>query len=354
MKVPGHGIPVHVSSATDPRVRGESFGRTEAVRIRRECELYDGLFAALGVARATALAHASDCLEMLADWSPALAAELTGIASGSGVDLEWIAALNARTEILALSEVCLPGECSTVVARSDTGPWGVQTWDWYSEFATGATEWQVQTQARSVRTFTEVGVLGKVGVAAFSGSGIAVHLTYLRHVEDGQAPGVPVHAVARRVLDEARDLDDAIDIATSARVGASTSLTLLPSEATRGRFAATVELSSAGTAILERRGEFAVITNHFQSASLAHGDLLVSQWPDTLSRARVLEDRLRTRVRLPLRDNLTIHTVDGAPVCLHEDQALAPTVRQSTLAVLETRPALGSLRCLEGGPCQLS
>ncbi len=55
-----------------------------------------------------------------------------------------------------------------------------------------------------VRTLTEYGIVGKLGV---SRRGLGLLLNILHHEGDGRGIGVPVHVVARRVLDEARDLD---------------------------------------------------------------------------------------------------------------------------------------------------
>lgn len=69
------------------------------------------------------------------------------LAAGSGASLADLAALTARTEVLADA----PNdalECSTLVRLTATGPSGVQTWDWHAELVPGAASTQSTTDAR--------------------------------------------------------------------------------------------------------------------------------------------------------------------------------------------------------------
>ena len=79
----------------------------------------------------------SQALDRIASWSPSLLEEIDGIAHGSGIEVELIGALNARTELLAAAA----GECSTIAclgtATASGSPLGVQTWDWHEELRDG-------------------------------------------------------------------------------------------------------------------------------------------------------------------------------------------------------------------------
>ena len=66
-----------------------------------------------------------------------LAREIEGIADGAGLPVEHVAALNARTEVLALAAAGGRGECSVAVVLDGEreGPVALQTWDWHEELA---------------------------------------------------------------------------------------------------------------------------------------------------------------------------------------------------------------------------
>ena len=89
---------------------------------------------------------------------------------------------------------------------------------------------------------------------------------------DGGAPGVPVHVVARRILDEAATVAEATAIARSATVSASTVLTIAAWDGERAS-ARCLELSPAGVGVLEPDAAGVLAhTNHFLDPVLARGE----------------------------------------------------------------------------------
>lgn len=114
---------------------------------------------------------------------------MAGVAEGAGVLFWTIAALNARTEILAEAGAPRAGECSTLV-HSGTRTTGGQCWDWHEELAAA---WHIQTVSggtRNVAGITEYGILAKIGV---NDAGVGVLFNILGHWDDA-ATGVPVHS----------------------------------------------------------------------------------------------------------------------------------------------------------------
>ena len=78
------------------------------------------------------------------------------------------------TELLAVADPTgVTDECSTVVALPDNGtPVAVQTWDWYDAMADDWFAWTIpHPDGHLVRTVTEYGVLGKIGVSSRGGEG---------------------------------------------------------------------------------------------------------------------------------------------------------------------------------------
>jgi isopenicillin-N N-acyltransferase like protein len=177
--------------------------------------------------------------ETTLEYEPRIAAMLDGVADASGVAVEEIYALNARSELLYGTLVDL-GECTVVgllgsaglpgggsagggsvvggsavggsagaVGGSAVGGGTVigQNWDWHPEqrpytvlLAT------TDEHGFSVATLAEAGMLAKTGLNS-AGLGVCVNL--LGSDRDGQPGGVPYHVLVRMVL-EATELAGAV------------------------------------------------------------------------------------------------------------------------------------------------
>ncbi|MGW8761616.1 C45 family autoproteolytic acyltransferase/hydrolase [Streptomyces sp. NPDC055815] len=255
------------TETTDPRERGTLLGTRFGARVRRVAELYREHFAALGMPAGQVRSLATRSHEALRAWAPHLAEESDACADAAGVERWTVAAVGARTEILAACPQPGKGECSTAVfAPAGAAPQTVQTWDWHDLLVPDALLHELTPgEGRTVKLFTEFGAPGKIGV---NSGGLGVHFNILFHASDSASGGVPVHAVARRILDEADTLDRAVEIASTARVSASTSLTVVTASA-----AASLELSPAGLAVIPAAEDgWLLHTNHFLDAGLAAAD----------------------------------------------------------------------------------
>jgi isopenicillin-N N-acyltransferase-like protein len=115
------------TSAADPAARGRERGAALRDILPGAVEAYDRLFAAGGVPRAVVRSDAERALDAVAAHRSHLAEQIVGIAAGAGLDTWRVAALNARTEILARSRTVPPRECSTVV-RAGAAADGCGTW----------------------------------------------------------------------------------------------------------------------------------------------------------------------------------------------------------------------------------
>ncbi|CAM5683587.1 C45 family peptidase [Streptomyces tanashiensis] len=256
------------TETTDPRERGTLLGARFGAQVRRVAELYREHFAVLGMPVEQVRDIAGRSHEALRAWAPGLAEESDACADTAGVERWAVAAVGARTEILAGCPAPGKGECSTAVfAPAGAAPQTVQTWDWHDLLVPEALLHALTpSEGRTVKLFTEFGAPGKIGV---NSAGLGVHFNILFHASDSASGGVPVHAVARRILDEADTLDQAVEIASTARVSASTSLTVV----TAGSSAASLELSPAGLAVVPAAEDgWLLHTNHFLDAGLAAAD----------------------------------------------------------------------------------
>jgi isopenicillin-N N-acyltransferase-like protein len=346
----------HDSGTWQADKRGLDVGERWAGPIGSAVAAYRGYFDQVGIPTERVDRIAAASFDALTDWSPDLAAELTAIASGAGRSVADLAMLNARTEILARAPRPDEGECSTVVrVPSETAPdaraFAFQTWDWHPELATDGLLWTYEPAPdRWVKTFTEIGLLAKIGL---NSAGLAAHFNILYHRSDTAAGGVPVHAIARRILDEASTVAEAADIARSARVGASTAITVLAVD-DGGSEAASLEISPDGVGVLRPEPDgWLVRTNHFLSPELADGDRrpAVSTTVARLDHLRSAVDGDIAGDDLPsLARALCGAGGRSAPICLSDEVAAAGGIESRTLLTVRQDPVADSMECWPGTP----
>lgn len=342
------------STATEPEARGREFGACHAAAIRRSLERYDALFERVAGRPIDAAAFGVAALARIAAFAPALGAELVGLAAGAGVAADRIAAMNARTEILAALRARARGECSTVV-RIDpysARALALQTWDWYAEFADQWLVWEIpHADGRCVTTVTEFGILGKAGV---TNRGLGLLFNILHHVRDGGPMGVPVHILARAILDGSGDINAALRLAHSTEVSASSCMTLVAA-GDAASVAVAVEVHPGGPALVFPDADGLLVhTNHFLAVAERTRDLEPAMFPDTEIRHDLLVRRLRGRPATRASALTAMHSHLGgiAAVCCHPDPDGPRTGQYETLATIVLDVAAGTLEALPGGPCR--
>ncbi|MET8865145.1 C45 family peptidase [Nonomuraea sp. NPDC004580] len=344
-------FPTFSSSQTEPRLRGKELGAHLRKRIAANYAGYIDLFAVAGATHAQVRAWGERALDRSADWAPNLAEEMAGIAAGAGLEPWQVAVVNARTEILAAIDAIGHGECSTSVVLPESGPpRTVQTWDWHDHLRDAPILWELEPRpGHVVRTFTEAGALAKIGVGT---AGLGVHFNILRHESDSAVLGVPVHLIARRILDEAATVEEAAGIARSARVSASTVITVV-TESDAG----SIEISPAGVAVIPPGPDGVLLhCNHFLDADLAAGERHATQRPGTYDRFRHLSGHVEglSQEGQNARALAMLSHAPAAPVCAHPDLTQPLNQRWETLATIGLDLPAGRLRVHQGGPCQVT
>jgi isopenicillin-N N-acyltransferase like protein len=331
------------TDATDPRDRGRIAGAALAERSARCLAAYLPLFADLGHGIDDVRRFGARVLERVESWHAPLAAELEAFALGARLEPELVAALNGRTELLALAECTTVGRC-----ESAEGPWLAQNWDWYADAPERCLVWSAAVEGARFATMTEAGILAKVGVST---RGIAVALNILYHAEDGRGElGVPVHVVLRRLLGEVASADDAGALLRETPYSASSCITVV--DASGG--GACFELSPAGVARVEPRDGLLAHTNHFLDETLASEE--AEQPPEWLPGSQA---RLAAAERAAPRDLgealalLGDHTSDPQAICRHDEPSGEPgRPLVDTVVSLAMRPGVPELRVAAGRPCE--
>jgi isopenicillin-N N-acyltransferase-like protein len=350
------GFVTFTSSTSEPYERGVELGSALADRVAASVTSYQRLWTWYDPG--FDIEHwGSRALAAVREQAPRAGEEIAGIADGSGRTPEEIAALNARTELLALTGPYIPvTECSTVVSTAGARvPIAVQTWDWYPHMRDNWFVWSFETAAgRRVTTLTEFGVLAKIGV---NDAGFGVMLNMLHHAADDQTAlgararvGYPVHVLLRTLLEDCTTVDQARDLVSGLSFSASSAVTVVD----RGGDAASLETFPEGVGEVKPEAGLLVRTNHFVSAEGEPGDLAGSvddnSWVRRDHLVASLGDHVPTSAA-DVRAAMTHHDPAG-PVCRHAVHRDDPDlVETATLATATLDVESGELTVLRGGPC---
>jgi len=271
---PRNPVQLHSLRTTtlDPAERGQAIASNFGPLIKRNAADYLVHFSRMQIPSSTVRTIAVNTHEALRAWDADLAVELEAQAAALDIDLWQLSALNARTEVLAAAPPSKEGECSTAVFIPGQGaPASFQTWDWHPHLASdGLLHELVCREGRRVKLFTEFGISGKIGV---NSDGLGVHFNILAHEADKAGAGVPVHSIARSILERAGSIAEAIDLTEGVAVSASTVLTVVQGGAQPE--AASIEFSPTGRRIVNRtKSGWALHTNHFLDHGLFAGDTM--------------------------------------------------------------------------------
>ena len=324
--------------AGDPRARGRAYGAAIAERLPAIWAAYEPVFRLYaGVEQADALRLGEAALAAVRRWRPELAEELQGVAEGAGLPVEVVASLNARTELM------VQPECATVgrVRVEGAAPWLAQNWDWFLD----APERCMVVSSPEFVTFTEAGILAKIGVNA---AGLALSLDILNHASDRRAPvGVPIHLLLREVLGACATVDDVEALLRTVDVSASSCLTVVTADGDGAMF----EVAPEGVARLAADPDGLLShTNSFVDPVLAAGDRVALPGPSCTRHADL--KAIRPRTIAEARAALSSHAAEPVPVCRHGlpgPSGLPPT---GTAACVVLDPMARAMDVGLGPPCE--
>jgi len=350
-------------AGADPVSRGTEIGNRFGEEIREAVAGYLEFFGIRGLSEERVRGIAESCFAALEGWAPNLAAELAATAEAAGVALWRLAALNARTEVLAVIPPDTEGECSTAVfaPRGSAAPETIQTWDWHAHLCRAGLIFSYVPDEPSggergvgrVTMFTELGVLGKIGV---NDAGIGVHFNILHHASDRGFGGVPVHAIARRVLDEATSVDEAEAIIASAPASASTVLTVVAREDGPHR-AACFEISPERVSVVRPDADgWLIHTNNFVAEDQLPGEATRDE-STTYVRLGHLAEQRADMSRLPIGQRAAAMCGEPgelAPICFRPDPAEPLHEQWTTLLTVGLDTSAGALEYFPGSPSALA
>lgn len=347
-----------VRLAGGPAERGRAHGEAFSEAIRKNVATYMERFEHNGVSESEVRGRADEFLSRLADWNGAYAAELRGVAAGSGVDETDIAALNARYEVLygAYSEQNAGTDgCTSFAllpeATADGHTYVGQNWDWIPAVADTLVITEVHPDdGASHLGVTEAGIVGaKMGV---NEHGIGLAVNGLVTPDDGEEPfRKPFHVRCREVLSAER-YDRALDPLVATPHACSANFVVGHVDG------AAVDVEAAPNEIGYLHPENGVVThsNHFRTDGF--DSRMERQLPDSLYRARRLHRLLERPADGATIDDITAaledHFSRPASICRHIDADAHRHERTQTDVSVVADLRERSLRVARGPPCESS
>lgn len=205
-----------LSAAGSPGALGFAHGKAFAEQIECNLEFYLGWLAdkisskdpQTKIGRSQLLEVASRFLPVLERCYPEQLEEIEGIARGAQRSMSEIMLINARTDLATMVHPhnleAVPG-CTAVALTGHTDDHQPalalgQNWDWFSRFSDSTVILHLKpANAPELITFTEAGMLGKIG---FNAHKLGVCLNFLWHSSDSpyREFGVPIHCLLRAVM----------------------------------------------------------------------------------------------------------------------------------------------------------
>lgn len=347
-----------VSTAGGPRARGRMYGESGRDRIQGSLALYERIFATYtGMDWSTVRDRAGVFAGAIDGYDVQLLPELEGVAEGAGVDAEDILALNVRTEVMfgldarTAEAKATVKECTALCARTVPAEGGrtihAQNWDWKPGAAATCVLLACAPHDRpGFVTLVEAGLLAKCGM---NEAGIALTANALTSSRDRGRPGVPFHAILRRILTSAT-FAEAVDAVTR------------PERAASGNYlisdglghSVNLETGPGGPeAVHETDAPALAHANHFLWDDRPFKDLGRIDGEDSLRRQAAAEAALDgSEAADGLTDVLRDHAGYPDSVCAHPDPTVAPEADYVTIASLVMRPALRTMDVSEGNPCE--
>lgn len=352
-----------VSQHPDAQARGRAYGRHAAAQVARSIATYTRLFAACGIGWADAEHRAARYLPVIEGLDAQLVDELRGIAEGSGQPFAAILALNCRTEILPSNYLDPAGqevsECTAMCVApeaSATGhAWFSQNWDWLGAQREALVILKtIDAHGRRITTLTEAGMLAKIGL---NDAGFALGLNIVRSREDGQQPGVPVHALLRHLLScgSLAEVRERLQALVPLGFGSASNI---PCADAAGEVAC-FEVAPAGWAELKPVDGTVVHTNHFLCEALlphqAPLGAVTSSAPRLATAARhARRDAARPRLGLPELQCFLRDESDGyLSICRSPDPQVPADSRMESVAGVIIDPHARRLWIAPGVPSRV-
>jgi isopenicillin-N N-acyltransferase-like protein len=350
------------------RVSGDAFhggcvyGSESRELVHASLDLYARLFNHhRGWDWSTATAYAREFVDPIDAFNRDYLEEMAGIASGAGVELEDVLALNVRTEVIygdpssACRDELQASECSSfavLASRSQAGTLLGQNWDMFVPAGRSTVILErVRTDGHLTVSVVEAGLLAKVGLNT---AGLAVGTNTLVAESNRGRAGVPYHVILRALID-CSTVDEALGMLESIPFRSSSANYILADAIGR---VVDVETAAGGANelfCLEAHDGLLTHTNHFLSPSFDETDVTRRISTTSVPRLARLSELTRDVTTLHPEQLLVMladHDGGTNSICCHPDPSVEEIEHVSSLFSLVIEVESRTIWLVPGQPCE--
>lgn len=347
-------LPVLHLSGT-PYEQGVQQGRALRQLIAHNIDLYFERFKReVGLSREAVLDCAVRYRQAIETQNADFFAGMHGVAEGAGRDLDEIAALNVRYEILYYQNtvILMSDGCTAFAVRPNASANGHlligQNWDWIPEVR-GAILHTTENDGLETISFTEAGIFGgKIGLNS-AGLGLAINGLYTVE-DDWTRLTKPFHMRCYEILRQ-RAFDDALRVVTDTERACSTNY-LIAQAPDR-----VVDLEAAPhkVSMQQAEGGYIVHTNHIvepYASSIVEPPS--ESRPFSCHRLDRMSELLRAHTPIDLDDvkaGLSDHDWHPYSICSHEDPEYPPEQQYVTVTSIIMDLHERTMLFSDGNPC---
>ena len=336
---------------------GVSYGSQVSKLINRNLEKYlERWELAWGATPADIMAKAKTFIPSIAKFDAGILDYMQGIATGSGLGLVEVIALNARYEMSFSNpmQTMMPEGCTAIAAMPDATRDGqtllAQNWDMFPEYAGLRVLVEVAMQGKpAYATVCEAGVVCHRGMNV---AGLGVCFNALVSSVDRVEPRPPFQVIMASMLQT-----DSIGLALKKVLNADTVVSGNILCVHRDGEAFDLETSPGKVVTIYPEKGIIGHTNHFLNRTGRDGqiDLLRQRFPDTLIRyhrsKRLLEKEHGDITVESFKNILKDHFNYPSSICRHADLRDSPLDRLATAASTIMNMTEGIFYITDGNPC---
>ena len=348
-----------IRASGGPRERGRAYGEGTRDRVQRSIELYTAVFRHYtGLGWTEVRDRAGAFAEWFDDTDVQLLPEIEGIAEGAGVDAEDVLALNVRTEVMfgldARAARVAAKECTAIGAAPPATVGGrvfiAQNWDWKPPARDTCVVLAMRPAGRpAFVTLVEAGLLAKAGM---NEAGIGLATNALTSSRDRGNPGVPYHAILRRVLTSATYEEAITEVVARERASSANYLI-----GARDGLVTDLEVAPGGPdAVWRVDADTICHANHFVRPDRDFKDLALLDGRESPLRQASAEGSVDSgsigvpEIESALRAHAGADRGEGS-VCAHGDRSRPPEADYVTVAAIVMDLSDGALHLTHGNPC---
>jgi len=339
-----------VSVKGNSYARGQEHGSQAKTGIGKNLDTYLRLFEHYSnLDWKQVMQEAERFIPMIEKYDQEIMEEIRGIADGAKREVEEIVALNARYELIYSSWT----ECTSFAATSDATSSRQtlmgQNWDWSIFLRDSCVILKIEQESKpSILTFTEAGMVGKIGL---NSAGIGLCVNGLVSDKDERLPSTPFHVICREILNS-KTMSDAIGAVLRAKRKCSANYLI----AHKDGEAIDLEATPGDADYKYPTRGILVHANHFTSTRLSIKDRGKVRFPDTLIREprakRILSQRYGNIDIKTVQQLLRDHFNYPNSICKHIDERVPEIEQEETVASIIIDLNEKKMYVTEGPPCE--